>query len=157
MCLAFPDLDSLVRGMDPDPDPSIILLSSSKNSKKNLDSFCFVTSFGFLSSKRNKQKSRIRIQIRIQIRIRIHKSEAWIRGSGSTPKCHGSETLVSTFVFSVAGPCAWEIKNFIQCAQTQSDISLCEGFNEALRQCKQVPIAQRYCDFKIRSSIMSEQ
>ncbi len=153
MCLAFPDLDSLVRGMD--PDPSIILLSSSKNSKKNLDSFCFVTSFGFLSSKRNKQKSRIRIQIR----IRIHKSEAWIRGSGSgsTPKCHGSETLVSTFVFSVAGPCAWEIKNFIQCAQTQSDISLCEGFNEALRQCKQVSIAQRYCDFKIRSSIMSEQ
>jgi hypothetical protein len=26
---------------DPDPDPSI-----SKNSKKNLDSYCFVTSFG---------------------------------------------------------------------------------------------------------------
>merc|ERR1719381_417621 len=35
------------------------------------------------------------------------------------------------------GPCAWEIKNFIQCAQGQSDLSLCEGFNEALRQCKQ--------------------
>jgi len=35
------------------------------------------------------------------------------------------------------GPCAWEVKNFIQCAQNQSDISLCEGFNEALRQCKQ--------------------
>jgi len=30
----------------PDPDPSIILLSSSKNSKENLDSYCFVTSFG---------------------------------------------------------------------------------------------------------------
>jgi hypothetical protein len=35
-----------------DPDPlvrvwiRIILLSSSKNSKKNLDSYCFVTSFG---------------------------------------------------------------------------------------------------------------
>jgi hypothetical protein len=29
----------------PDPDPSIILLSSSKNSKKNPDSYCFVTSF----------------------------------------------------------------------------------------------------------------
>merc|ERR550517_2009703 len=28
------------------------------------------------------------------------------------------------------GPCAWEIKNFIQCAQGQSDLSLCEGFNE---------------------------
>ncbi len=35
-----------------------------------------------------------------------------------------------------AGSCAWEIKQFIQCAQNQSDLSLCEGFNEALRQCK---------------------
>merc|ERR1719295_221677 len=35
------------------------------------------------------------------------------------------------------GPCAWEIKNFIQCAQGQADLTLCEGFNEALRQCKQ--------------------
>ncbi|ROT77666.1 putative gamma-subunit,methylmalonyl-CoA decarboxylase [Penaeus vannamei] len=34
------------------------------------------------------------------------------------------------------GPCAWEIKQFLQCAQTQSDVSVCEGFNEALRQCK---------------------
>ncbi len=48
--LDLPDPDPLVRGVDPDPppdpDPSIILLSSSKNSKKNLDSYCFVTSFG---------------------------------------------------------------------------------------------------------------
>merc|ERR1719192_3261596 len=28
------------------------------------------------------------------------------------------------------GACAWEIKSFIQCAQQQSDLSLCEGFNE---------------------------
>jgi hypothetical protein len=42
-----------------------ILLSSSKNNKKNLDSYCFVTSFAFLSlkkyvkvpSKSNKQKN----------------------------------------------------------------------------------------------------
>lgn len=34
------------------------------------------------------------------------------------------------------GPCAWEIRQFIQCAQQQSDLTLCEGFNEALRQCK---------------------
>ena len=34
------------------------------------------------------------------------------------------------------GPCAWEIKQFISCAQGQHDITLCEGFNEALRQCK---------------------
>ena len=36
-----------------------------------------------------------------------------------------------------SGPCAWEVKQFIQCAQGQADITLCEGFNEALRQCKQ--------------------
>jgi hypothetical protein len=45
MFFGLPDPDLLVRGMDPDPDPSIILLSSSKNSKKNLDSYGFVTSF----------------------------------------------------------------------------------------------------------------
>ncbi len=30
-----------------------------------------------------------------RIRIRIHQSEAWIRGSGSMPICHGSATLIS--------------------------------------------------------------
>merc|ERR1711909_229466 len=30
------------------------------------------------------------------------------------------------------GACAWEVKQFVQCAQNQSDLSLCEGFNEAL-------------------------
>ncbi len=46
MSLGLPDLDPdpLVRGIDPYPDQ--ILLSTSKNSKKNLDSYCFVTSFG---------------------------------------------------------------------------------------------------------------
>ena len=47
LCLSDPDLDPLVRGVDPDPALDIwILLSSSKISKKNLDSYCFVTSFG---------------------------------------------------------------------------------------------------------------
>ncbi|XP_019877027.1 coiled-coil-helix-coiled-coil-helix domain-containing protein 10, mitochondrial isoform X1 [Aethina tumida] len=35
-----------------------------------------------------------------------------------------------------AGPCAWEIKQFLQCASTQSDLTLCQGFNEAIQQCK---------------------
>lgn len=35
------------------------------------------------------------------------------------------------------GPCAYEIKQFLQCSQNQSDLTLCEGFNEALRQCRQ--------------------
>ncbi len=39
--LLDPDPDPLVRGMDPDLDPSNI----SKNSKKTLDLYCFVTSF----------------------------------------------------------------------------------------------------------------
>ena len=34
------------------------------------------------------------------------------------------------------GPCAWEVKQFIACAQDQSDLSLCEGFNQALKECK---------------------
>jgi hypothetical protein len=43
MFLRLPDPDPLFsRGIDPDPDPS---LSSSKNSKKNLDTYCFVTAF----------------------------------------------------------------------------------------------------------------
>jgi hypothetical protein len=39
--LLDPDPDSLVRGMDLDPEPFII----SKNSKKNFDSCCFLISF----------------------------------------------------------------------------------------------------------------
>lgn len=36
-----------------------------------------------------------------------------------------------------SGACAFEIKQFLQCANTQSDLSLCAGFNEAIRQCKE--------------------
>ena len=43
------------------------------------------------------------------------------------------------------GPCAWEVKQFLQCAQTQSDIGVCEGFNEALRQCK-ARYARKLCE-----------
>lgn len=35
------------------------------------------------------------------------------------------------------GPCSWEIKQFLKCAQDQSDLALCSGFNEAIRQCKE--------------------
>lgn len=35
------------------------------------------------------------------------------------------------------GPaCQFELKQFIECTQTQSDISLCQGFNEILKNCK---------------------
>jgi hypothetical protein len=66
MFLGLPDPDPLVRGMDPDLDLLWIriLLSSCKNSTKNLHSHYFVALFDFLSlkndvnvaSKSNKQK-----------------------------------------------------------------------------------------------------
>ncbi|XP_015733530.1 coiled-coil-helix-coiled-coil-helix domain-containing protein 10, mitochondrial [Coturnix japonica] len=34
------------------------------------------------------------------------------------------------------GPCHYEIKQFLECATNQQDLTLCEGFNEALKQCK---------------------
>ena len=33
-------------------------------------------------------------------------------------------------------PCQYELQQFVECAQNQRDISLCQGFNEVLRQCK---------------------
>uniref|UniRef100_A0A7N5P0V4 CHCH domain-containing protein n=1 Tax=Ailuropoda melanoleuca TaxID=9646 RepID=A0A7N5P0V4_AILME len=35
------------------------------------------------------------------------------------------------------GPCLYEMRQFLECATNQSDLTLCEGFNEALKQCKQ--------------------
>ncbi|KAJ8965116.1 hypothetical protein NQ314_004341 [Rhamnusium bicolor] len=35
-----------------------------------------------------------------------------------------------------SGPCAWEIKQFLDCATNQPDLTLCQGFNEAIQQCK---------------------
>ncbi len=49
MFLGLPDSDPLVSGMDPAPGPDP--LSSYKNSKKNLDSYYFVTLLDFLSLK----------------------------------------------------------------------------------------------------------
>ncbi len=62
--LPAPDPDPLVRCMDPDPAPDPSTVLTCKNSKKNLDSYYFVTFFYFLSwkndvnvpSKSSKQK-----------------------------------------------------------------------------------------------------
>lgn len=35
-----------------------------------------------------------------------------------------------------AGPCQYEIKKFLECAQNQTDLKLCEGFSEVLKQCR---------------------
>uniref|UniRef100_A0A3P8TXI7 Coiled-coil-helix-coiled-coil-helix domain containing 10 n=1 Tax=Amphiprion percula TaxID=161767 RepID=A0A3P8TXI7_AMPPE len=34
------------------------------------------------------------------------------------------------------GPCHFEVKQFLDCATNQPDLTFCEGFNEALKQCK---------------------
>lgn len=37
---------------------------------------------------------------------------------------------------SQPGPCHFEVRQFLDCATSQSDLTLCEGFSEALKQCK---------------------
>uniref|UniRef100_A0A1A8G478 Coiled-coil-helix-coiled-coil-helix domain containing 2 n=1 Tax=Nothobranchius korthausae TaxID=1143690 RepID=A0A1A8G478_9TELE len=32
--------------------------------------------------------------------------------------------------------CSYEMKQFLECAQNQSDLKLCEGFSEVLKQCR---------------------
>ncbi|NXR18053.1 CHCH2 protein, partial [Cinclus mexicanus] len=34
------------------------------------------------------------------------------------------------------GPCHYEMKQFLECAQNQTDLKLCEGFSEVLKQCR---------------------
>jgi hypothetical protein len=46
MFLGLPDPDPLVRGMDPDPSTVSSFYQQEKILKKNLDFYCFVTSFG---------------------------------------------------------------------------------------------------------------
>jgi len=33
-------------------------------------------------------------------------------------------------------PCQYQLQQFLECTQTHPDISLCTGFNEALKECK---------------------
>ncbi|CAG9786725.1 unnamed protein product [Diatraea saccharalis] len=35
-----------------------------------------------------------------------------------------------------SGPCAYEIAQFLQCAANRENLQECDGFNEALRDCK---------------------
>uniref|UniRef100_A0A3P9QF30 Coiled-coil-helix-coiled-coil-helix domain containing 2 n=1 Tax=Poecilia reticulata TaxID=8081 RepID=A0A3P9QF30_POERE len=36
----------------------------------------------------------------------------------------------------ISGVCSYELKQFLECAQNQSDLKLCEGFSEVLKQCR---------------------
>jgi hypothetical protein len=35
------------------------------------------------------------------------------------------------------GQCGFELEQFLRCANSQSDLTLCSGFNDALRECKE--------------------
>ena len=35
------------------------------------------------------------------------------------------------------GQCGFELEQFLRCANAQSDLTLCSGFNDALRECKE--------------------
>ena len=49
---------------------------------------------------------------------------------------HESKSWIYRLAGEISGPCALEIKQFIQCSQSQYDITLCEGLSEALKECK---------------------
>jgi hypothetical protein len=60
-------------------------------------------------------------------------------GGGSSEPAPAQEAVPAqqgSYSAEPTGPCAWEIKQFLQCAQTQPDLTLCQGFNEAIQQCK---------------------
>jgi len=35
------------------------------------------------------------------------------------------------------GPCQYELQQFVDCAQNQGEVTLCQEFSEALKQCSQ--------------------
>ncbi|KFO23717.1 Coiled-coil-helix-coiled-coil-helix domain-containing protein 10, mitochondrial [Fukomys damarensis] len=59
-----------------------------------------------------------------------------VMGSALTGAFSGGSSEPAQPAAQQMGPCSYEIKQFLDCSTTQSDLSLCEGFSEALRQCK---------------------
>lgn len=63
-------------------------------------------------------------------------------GGALTGGLHGNHDAVPTSQQQANGiqasnnPCQFEFEQFVQCAQNESDISYCKGFNEVLKQCK---------------------
>ncbi|KAJ7423769.1 hypothetical protein WISP_32774 [Willisornis vidua] len=57
-------------------------------------------------------------------------------GSSSEPAKAAAPAPQPVNQQSPFGPCHYEIKQFLECATNQRDLTLCEGFNEALKQCK---------------------
>uniref|UniRef100_A0A8C9VL40 Coiled-coil-helix-coiled-coil-helix domain containing 10 n=1 Tax=Scleropages formosus TaxID=113540 RepID=A0A8C9VL40_SCLFO len=57
-------------------------------------------------------------------------------GGGSAPEPVKPAAPTPLADPSAPGPCRFEVRQFLDCATTQSDLTLCEGFSEALKQCK---------------------
>ncbi|XP_064024367.1 coiled-coil-helix-coiled-coil-helix domain-containing protein 10, mitochondrial isoform X2 [Pogoniulus pusillus] len=61
---------------------------------------------------------------------------AFSGGSSEPAKAAAAAPAQPVYQQSPYGPCHYEIKQFLECATNQKDLTLCEGFNEALKQCK---------------------
>merc|ERR1712079_293561 len=67
--------------------------------------------------------------------------------SDSAPAAQAAPPAPATSAAPAAAPapapvpqqqaCALELQDFIKCTQTQSDITLCAGFNQILKDCKE--------------------
>lgn len=57
-------------------------------------------------------------------------------GGSSTPAPAPAAAAAPAQPAQSTGPCAFEIRQFVECTQGQADITLCQGFNEAIKECK---------------------
>ena len=53
------------------------------------------------------------------------------------PQQYGGAQQQQPSAYNNQDPCKFELEQFLSCAQSQSsDLSLCDGFNQVLRECK---------------------
>ncbi|XP_051829374.1 coiled-coil-helix-coiled-coil-helix domain-containing protein 10, mitochondrial [Antechinus flavipes] len=60
-------------------------------------------------------------------------------GGGSSPRPESAprpEQAPQPALSAPSRPCYYEIKQFLDCSTTHNDLTLCEGFSEALKQCQ---------------------
>ncbi|XP_043846936.1 coiled-coil-helix-coiled-coil-helix domain-containing protein 10, mitochondrial isoform X2 [Dromiciops gliroides] len=59
-----------------------------------------------------------------------------VLGGGSSPRPEPAPRPEQPVPAAPSRPCYYEIKQFLDCSTTQNDLTLCEGFSEALKQCQ---------------------
>merc|ERR1712238_93089 len=60
-----------------------------------------------------------------------------IFGSGPAAPAPAAQDPVAPAPIPEQQLCSMELQDFIRCTQSQSDVTLCQGFNEVLKECKQ--------------------